>query len=222
MAIILDARDSCKILEEENKRQIASFSDKLCLVSLALGENYSTQIYRSSQMQAAANLGVKYCPVDLKSDISFSSFKQKVQELNNDKNITGMILNKPFPPGWRDEEVFSQLDERKDVEGMQPANLGRFFMEEASVISSFKKDVLARIFCVSPTVLSVIELLRKSVNEYRGKKVTIVGFSTLIGKPLSIFLASQLATVSIANIATYEQGDLSFYVKNAEILISAV
>jgi methylenetetrahydrofolate dehydrogenase (NADP+)/methenyltetrahydrofolate cyclohydrolase len=91
---------------------------------------------------------------------------------------------------------------------MNPYNLGLLFIGEPLFIS--------------PTVLSILEFLKMTGVDLYGKQVTIVGFSTLIGKPLALILGRKFATVSIAHIATYETKLLPVYIKNADIVISAV
>jgi len=86
-------------------------------------------------------------------------------------------------------------------------NLGKFFTGQPQFIS--------------PTVSSIICMLNQCRVKFYGKKATVVGFSSLIGKPLALWLGNQFATVSITHIATYEAGDLEAYVKEADILISA-
>lgn len=207
MAVILDSHDSYNKLEREVKKLIGG--RKLCLASVAVGENYSTGVYRFSQKKAALKLGVRYRSIDFPLNVSFRKFKEEVNKLNREKTITGIILNKPFPSAWKDVAVFSLLDEKKDIEGMHPVNIGKFFMGEPRFIS--------------PTVLSVLELLSPCIGKnYSGKKVTLVGFSSLIGKPLALFLADNFATVSVTHIATYQAGFLPAYVNGADILISAV
>lgn len=207
MAVILDSRQICGGLERKIRKELCSVG-KVCLASVAIGKDYAAGVYRSSQKKAAIKLGIEYRDIDLPADISTDEFKGQIDKLNKDNAVTGIILNKPFPLSWKDSEVFSLLDEKKDVEGMHPFNLGKFFMGE---------DQLR----VSPTVLSVIELIKKIKIDLCGKKVTVVGFSPLIGRPLAFFLGSAFATVSITHIETYKAGDLPSYVKNADIVISA-
>jgi methylenetetrahydrofolate dehydrogenase (NADP+)/methenyltetrahydrofolate cyclohydrolase len=214
MAKILEAKTSCQNLEKEIKAEVSSLG-KLCLASVSIDGDYSSFIYCSSQKKLGEKLGINYHSINLKPQVSFEEFARVVKELNNDSNITGIILNKPFPSKWKDEDVFFLLDSRKDIEGMHPVNLGKFFMGESLMSSQEAK------YFVSPTVLSVLELIKQAEIKLYGKKVTIVGFSNIIGKPLAILLGDELATVSITHIATSKVGDLESYVKAADILISA-
>ncbi|MFH1503990.1 MAG: bifunctional 5,10-methylenetetrahydrofolate dehydrogenase/5,10-methenyltetrahydrofolate cyclohydrolase [Candidatus Omnitrophota bacterium] len=207
MAEILDSKEICNGLETEIKERLRVLPG-LCLASVIIGQDYSAQTYQNSQKQTADKLGIKYLSVELLSGISFEDFKSKIVKLNRDESITGIIINKPFPSGWKDVEVFSLLDENKDIEGMHPVNLGKFLIGEPMYIS--------------PTVNSIIKLFSYCGVKAYAKKAVVVGFSSLIGKPLALWLANEFATVSITHIATYEAGDLEEYIKNADIIISAV
>lgn len=207
MAIIFDARKIYDSLLAEIKTKLEDMP-KLCLVSVAIDQDASTKSYRLAQEKLAKELNIEYRPLDLKSEITFEEFKSEIEKLNEDVSVTGIIINKPFLSKWNEADVFSLLSESKDVEGMHPANLGRFFLAQPRFIS--------------PTVLSVLEMLDESKIKLRGKKVALVGFSPLIGRPLALWFGSKLATVNITHIATFEKGDLPFYIGSADIVISAV
>ena len=207
MAIIFNTQKKYDSLLAEIKTKLRAMP-KLCLASVAIGQDVSAKSYRLAQEKLAKELGIEYRPLDLKLEITFGEFKSAIEKLNKDPGATGIILNKPFPSGWNDADVFSLLSEEKDIEGMHPANLGRFFLGQPR----FK----------SPTVLSVIEIVKESGVELYGKKATLVGFSPLIGRPLALWLGNQLVTVSITHIATFEKKDLPSYIKSADIVISAV
>jgi methylenetetrahydrofolate dehydrogenase (NADP+)/methenyltetrahydrofolate cyclohydrolase len=185
------------------------------LAALRVGEDHSAAAYVASQQKTAAELGIEYRLLSFDAGISIESFRSEIERLNNDPAVNGIIVVKPFGVGWPEEKVFSTVAITKDVEGMNPFNLGLLMMGRHSF--------------VSPTVLSVLELLRQpQVNSalggkgIRGKEVTIVGASLLIGKPLAFMLSNLMATVSLAHVATYETGHLPFYCGNAEILVTAV
>ena len=201
MAVILHTDKICESLEKRIRRDLKSLG-KICLASVLIGED--TSKYYKSQKAQAAKFDIDF-PV-ISPPASFPDFKSTIKKLNNDRKVTGIIINKPFLPGWREGDVFSLLDPDKDVEGMHPLNLGKFFMGENKYLS--------------PTVSSIIKLLDQTKIALRGKRVTIVGFSALIGKPLALFLANEIATVTIVHKKSRRE-DLPFYVSNADILISA-
>jgi methylenetetrahydrofolate dehydrogenase (NADP+)/methenyltetrahydrofolate cyclohydrolase len=206
MGKILEAREVYLRYKEELKEELKKLPT-LTLASLVGEKDYACELYLSSQEKLAKELGINYLRLELKG-VSLEEVIEKIKKLNEDKNITGILLNKPFPSHWKEEILFSSLEVKKDIEGVHPYNLGRVILGQPTF--------------VAPTVLSILEFLKMTGVYLEGKEVTIVGFSTIIGKPLSIILANQFATVNITHIATYQQGHLPFYVKRADILISCV
>lgn len=193
------------------KQEIKLAREKLgpiVMVSLSVGQDYSSEIYLSAQKKLATELDIQYRSVVLKKNISQEEMLETINDFNNDNQITGIFLHRPLPKDWVLEKVLSALDVNKDIEGVHPYNLGRL--------------CLGKPLFVPPTVLSVIEYLENLKLDLLGKEVVIIGFSVILGKPLSIILADKLATVNITHIGTYKAGRLSFYVKNADIVISAV
>lgn len=203
----VDIQKICEAIKQELAQAVKGFPS-LCLASLQVGSSYACGIYLASQKKMAQELGIEYRSVELKSQASVQEAVDRLQELNNDPAVYGIIANKPFPDSWNEQVIFSAISEKKDVEGAHPANLGRLFYAES--------------YFVSPTVLSVMEVLRRLELDLYGKEVTIVGFGNLIGRPLALLLGRRFATVNITHIATSAKGRLSFYVQNADILISAV
>jgi len=207
MAKILDAQKFYDEFKSKLKAQIRNLPG-LTLASFSIGKNYSCQVYRVSQKKLADELGVKYLSIELAEGTPLKEITTRIKDANNDKKITGIVANKPFPLTVSEEEIFSAIDYKKDIEGMNPYNLGLLFIGEPLFIS--------------PTVLSALEFIKMTGVKLYGKDVTIVGFSTLIGKPLALILGRKFATVNITHIATFESKRLPFYIKNADIVISAV
>ncbi len=219
MAVVFDAHNKSEALIGQIKASLGPLPG-LCLASVAIGID-TAQGYRVSQEKTAGELNIEYRSIDLKSGISFQEFKSEIKKLNDDKSITGIILNKPFPKRWVEEEAFSLVDEDKDVEGLHPINLGKLFRSNKNIFDEL--NLSPETILLPPTVRSILYILRLSNNvNLRGKRVTIVGFSSLIGKPLALLLANAFATVSITHIGTYESEDLEYYVRSADILVSAV
>ncbi len=219
MAVVFDAHNKSEALIGQIKASLGPLP-RLCLASVAIGID-TAQGYRVSQEKTAGELNIEYRSIDLKSGISFQEFKSEIKKLNDDKSITGIILNKPFPERWVEEEAFSLVDEGKDVEGLHPINLGKLFRSNKNIFDEL--NLSPETILLSPTVRSILYILKLSNNvNLRGKRVTIVGFSSLIGKPLALLLANAFATVSITHIGTYESEDLEYYVRSADILVSAV
>jgi len=203
----LEVKQVYEKLKEQIKREVSALG-QLTLASVRIGHDYSSGVYLSQQEKIALELGIDYLAVTLTPEAPLDKVLQKIEELNKDNNVTGIVLNKPFPVEWKEGVIFSAIDSQKDVEGVNPYNLGMLLIGKPKFIS--------------PTVMSVLEFLNIADIDLYAREVTIVGSSVLIGKPLAIILANNFATVSITHIATYEKGRLPFYVNNADILISAV
>jgi len=197
----------CEKIKQDLKKEVQGLP-ALRLASLSIGKDYASLVYVSAQSKLAKELGIDYCSIELEDSCSLGDLLGKINELNDDKSINGIIVNKPFPQKFKEEVIFSAIDAKKDLEGMNPYNLGGLFYGEPLFIS--------------PTVLSVLEILRSLEINVCAKEIVIVGFSTLIGKPLALLLGQQFATVNITHIATFESKKLPFYVQNADVVISAV
>jgi len=219
MAIVFQVQQLLHSLEEEVRAE-AKVLGRLCLASVLIGSDHASQVYCASQKRLAQKLDIGYLPVALKRESSFQTLRTEIQLLNNDSAITGIIINKPLPRAFREEDVYRLLAENKDVEGMHPVNLGRLSVGNKTI-----DDVVhdsGEHLLLSPTVRSIVHILTASgLGELRGKRVVLVGFSSLIGKPLCLLLANALATVSITHIGTSEAGDLPEYIRAADIVISA-
>ena len=130
------------------------------------------------------------------------------KKLNDDVNVTAIILQLPLPKQINARVVVEFMDPAKDAEGMHPSNLGK---------------ILQANFDIAPcTPLAVMELLKLSGIKLYGKEAVIVGHSEIVGKPLSLMLLKEFATTTVCHIATGERGSLPEHVKKAEVLIVAV
>lgn len=178
------------------------------LASLQIGQAPDAQIYIKNQKRVAKEVGIDFSLRKLSDKIKQKEAIKVIEKLNQDNNIDGIIVNKPFPHTWETKEIFSAISPEKDIEGVSPYNLGRMFYNDLTF--------------VSPTVLATLATIESLDIDLYGKDITVVGFSTLIGKPLVLLLGQKFATVTITHIATYQKERLPFYIKNADLLISAV
>jgi len=206
-ANILTANKIAEDIKRSLRDKRGSFP-KVTLASCVISDNDAVHSYCVSQKKWADYLDVEYREVMIGGSISEKEAINIIDDLNDDDSINGIILHKPFLEGWNEHLLFESLRRDKDIEGLNPYNLGELFFGASMFIP--------------PTVLSVLELLKGINIDLYGKNVVIVGFSNILGKPLSIIIADKLATVSITHIGTFEANKLSFYLSNADIVITAV
>ena len=207
MANILTAKSIVERMKNSLKDKRKKFS-KVTLASCVVSSNEAVRSYCASQKKWADTLNVEYKEIIIGRSSSEREAVSIIYDLNNDDSINGIILHKPFLEGWDERLLFESVNKKKDIEGLNPYNLGKLF---------FGSPVF-----IPPTVLSVLELLKSVPMDLYGKNVVIVGFSNIFGKPLSIILADKFATVSITHIGTFEVDRLPFYLSNADIVITAV
>ncbi len=177
------------------------------LVAIQAGENEASALYTKQQKKICENSGIEYelqilGPGSTEEDITGS-----IRKLNARDGVTGIILQLPLPGRMDPAGVQSAIAAGKDVEGVNPSNLGWITYGKPRLVP-----------CTASAVLQLIE--STGVNLY-GKEAVVIGHSGIVGKPVSLLLVNKLATVSICHIATGERGLLPDYVRKAEILVVA-
>jgi len=197
------------LVYESLKDEIKKSSPKgIAIASVRIGEDYASSVYFSQQEKLAKEVGIDYKSVHLPGHVTLKQLAKELSALNEEKKVKGIVINKPFPVEWREEDVFSLIDKDKDIEGMNPYNLGLLFTGRPNFIS--------------PTVRSILKFIEISRVDLRGAEVTLVGASLLIGKPLAIILANLFATVRLTHVATYEKDMLATHVKAADVVVTCV
>lgn len=178
------------------------------LTALQIGENASSAVYVKAQMKVAETLGLQYELKVVSNDVSQAEAEGLIKTLNNDKNVTAVILQLPVPKGIDAKKLVNLISPEKDAEGMHPANLGKILLGQ---------------YKIGPcTAMAVMELLESTKVNLYGKEAVIVGHSEIVGKPLAMMLLNKFATTTVCHIGTGERGILPEHVKRAEILIVAV
>jgi len=198
-----------EIIEQLNELKL-KFSLTPKIVSIIVGENPATKVYVNTQCKTCQELGINIEILSLDSNITEDELEQKIEQLNNDKDVNAIMLNLPLPQHLNQRKLQNKILPIKDVEGVTAENLGKLFYAETPPV-------------VAPcTALAVIECLKETKVELKGKEVVIVGHSEIVGKPILMLLLSSLfnsPTPTVCHIATK---NLAWHTKNADILIVAV
>ena len=211
MGEIIDGKAIAKRIREDVKREIDVLKrDGIYpeLVAVSVGENPASSVYIKQQRKNCEKVGIEYSLEQLPENSSEKEIINCIEGLNNDDKITGVILQLPLPSGIDVKKIQSKISPLKDVEGVNPANLGWIF---------YGKPFLAP--C---TALAVKEIIDTTGVDLYGKEVVMVGHSDIVGKPVALLLVNEFATVSICHIGTSDAGNLRMHVERAEILIVAV
>lgn len=206
MAIILDGKKLRDKIFESLKAELDKMSEKPTLAVILVGENPASQIYVRNKKKTAEKLGINSLSIEYPADISENELLSKIQELNNDKNITAILVQLPLPEHINKNKIIDAILPQKDVDGLTPYNLGKLFSgEEPYVYPCTPKGILL--------------LLDEYNIELDGKNVVVIGRSNLVGKPVAQMLLKRNATVTMCHSHTK---NLSEITKTADIVVSAV
>ncbi|MDD5432790.1 MAG: bifunctional 5,10-methylenetetrahydrofolate dehydrogenase/5,10-methenyltetrahydrofolate cyclohydrolase [Candidatus Omnitrophica bacterium] len=212
MARLLEGKPIAEAIKEQIKKDVLALKNRPVLASVMAGDNAGAEAYVKSQKRAAENLGIDYQLHKLSADTTEESLISFIQKLDSDKSINGIIVQMPLPAQIDYKKISQYILPEKDIEGMNPANIGKILV---GILSGKAKIIPC-------TAASVMELLNSTGVDLYGKEVVIVGHSEIVGKPLALLLLEKFATVTVCHIGTSKAGKLEEHVKKAEVLIVAV
>ncbi len=210
-AKIIDGKSIAGEMKEELRKEVEILKKSgipIRLAAVQVGENEASAVYTKAQKRNCEKLGIDYELKMLDAGLSQKEVIECIQELNGNRETTGIILQLPLSKGMDPVEVQSAIGIEKDVEGVNPANLGWITYGRPKLLPC--------------TAAAAVKLIESTGVELYGKEVVIVGHSDIVGKPAALLLVNKFATVSICHIATGERGLLPEHVRRAEILIVAV
>lgn len=176
------------------------------LAIILIGQNPSSIIYVQNKIKAAGKIGIKTIKIELPEDIESSELFNKIHQLNNDPNISGIIIQLPIPKYLDKETILASIVPEKDVDGFNPINVGYL---HSNIDHGF----------IPCTALGCLTLIKKCEPDLSGKHAVIVGRSNIVGKPLSALLLNADCTVTICHSKTK---NLSKITRIADIVVIAV
>ena len=180
-----------------------SFVPKLAIVRV--GENPDDMSYERGATKKLKSFGLDVASYVFPQDISDEDFKKAFKDINEDDEVTGILLLRPLPRTINKKDIENMIDPKKDLDGISPINIAKVFAGDTSGFSP----------C---TAEAVIEVLKAYDIELTGKRVTVVGRSMVVGKPVSMLLLKENATVTMTHTRT---ADLKKTCSDAEIVIAA-
>ena len=177
------------------------------LAVILVGKDPASLAYIKQKQKACATTGIEWEQFDYEPSVSTEELIEKIEELNADDKIHGILVQLPLPEKVFAPNVIRAIDPKKDVDGFTAYNLGKMF------ISTDFEDLAP---C---TPLGVIRMLEHYEIPIKGQEVVIVGHSNIVGKPLASMLINRDATVTVCHIHTK---DLALHTQRADILCVAV
>ena len=207
--MIIDGKKEAAILREEIKNEIAKLKKKTNkvpgLTVILIGEFAPSQIYVRNKEKNSKEVGINSNVLKYPSDVSEEEVLNKIEELNKDKNISGILVQLPLPDQISKEKIINAIDPLKDVDGFNPVNVG-------NLASGYKAIVPC-------TPLGCLLLIKKVEKNLSGKHAVIIGRSNLNGKPMAQLLLKENCTVTIVHSKTK---NLQNECLKADILVAAV
>lgn len=180
-----------------------SFVPKLAIVRV--GENPDDMSYERGATKKLKSFGLDVASYVFPQDINDEDFKNAFKDINEDDEVTGILLLRPLPRTINEKDIENMIDPKKDLDGISPINIAKVFAGDTTGFSP----------C---TAEAVIEVLKAYDIELTGKRVTVVGRSMVVGKPVSMLLLKENATVTMTHTRTV---DLKKTCSDAEIVIAA-
>lgn len=194
-------------IAEEVKVIIAKGGKIPHLAAVLVGTDGGSETYVAHKVKACEQVGFNSTLVRFDADTTENELLAKVEELNNDPDIDGFIVQLPLPDHISENKVIEAIDPGKDVDGFHPVNVGKMVVGLPSFVSA--------------TPFGIMELLKRYEIETSGKKCVVIGRSNIVGRPVSILMSKKGidATVTVVHSRTK---DLPSVVSEADIIIAAM
>lgn len=208
-SIILDGAILSKRIEQELTERVQRIIEKThitpVLATILVGDNPASVTYVRMKGNACKRIGIKSLKVELPASTTTEELIQRIDELNHNEQVHGILLQHPVPEQIDEQRCFNAISVNKDVDGVNTDTFGKMSMK----LHSFK----------SATPLSIVTLLKEYKIPLEGQEVVVVGRSPILGKPVSMMLLNENATVTICHSKTR---NLPEVLRRADIVVGAV
>jgi len=179
---------------------------KPSIAVILIGENSASEIYVKNKIKTAVNVGIISRKITFPSSISEKELLKKIKNLNEQRDIDGILVQLPLPNHISEDKVILSIDPKKDVDGFHPINLGNLFLGNNRGM-------------IPCTPLGCIYMLKKELGSLNGLNATIIGRSNIVGKPMQSLLLKENCTTTITHSNTR---NLSEFTQKADILIVGI
>lgn len=211
--VVLDGKKISNDIKNEIALEVKSMTAKgnrpPHLAAIIVGNDGASLTYVGSKVRACERVGFDSSLISLSESINENELLDKVNQLNNDDNIDGYIVQLPLPKHIDSQKILMSVDPEKDVDGFHPTNFGRMALNLPTFISA--------------TPYGIMELLKRYDVQTEGKHTVVIGRSDIVGKPISLLMGLKTnpgnSTVTMVHSRTKKIKDL---IKQADIIISAL
>ena len=210
-AKILSGKDFAAQIKESARLEVEEIKNKFGvtpgLAVIIVGENPASQVYVRNKHKTCEELGINSEVVTMSENTSKAELLAKIDALNADKNIHGILVQLPLPDAIKkdSEEILNRINPLKDVDGFHPVNVGNLVIGSPALVPC--------------TPAGCIEMLDLAGIEIDGKRAVIIGRSNIVGKPMLHLLMSRNATVTVCHSHTKNLPEVT---READILVAAI
>jgi methylenetetrahydrofolate dehydrogenase (NADP+)/methenyltetrahydrofolate cyclohydrolase len=213
-ATLLEGAPLADRIKGDVKAAIAQMGQAPKLAAILATDNKGAEFYAKSQGKACEEVGVDFDLQTLAPDASQADIEAKIAELNADASVTGIILLMPVPPGVDGKALQRAIDPQKDVDGVNPTNIGGVVQGSHTLAPCTAQAVYALVEASGvPLFTDPMESMGK------GTDIVMVGHSEIVGKPSALLLLDKFCTVTVCHIGTK---DLKAHTTKADVLVVAV
>lgn len=192
-------KDEVKAEIEQMKKQKQAVPG---LAVILVGENPASKVYVANKEKGCNQVGINSETIKMDDSVSTEDVLAEIEKLNNRDDIHGILVQLPLPKQVDSGKVLMAIKPEKDVDGFHPVNMGKLVSQQDCLVPA--------------TPSGIIEMLKREGITIKGKNATMVGHSEIVGKPCTLLLLNEWATVTICHIETR---DLKMHTKDADILI---
>ncbi len=210
---LIDGRQISERLNQRTKKEVSKLLDRGIRPRLAfvrVGNDPASKVYVGKKERVAARVGIESQTEVLPEETTKSQLQERLDELNRNPAIHGILVQLPLPPHIRASVVYRSITPDKDVDGFHPGNMGKLLLG----------DLTGFVPC---TPLGILELLVSSNTPTEGAHAVILGRGNLVGKPLAALLArNQVEANATVTLCHSRTRDIESYCRSADILIAAM
>lgn len=208
MAQIIDGKAISLQIKEELKEKAAEYKKNGVEVTLAViqvGNDPASTVYVGNKKKACEFIGIRSLAYELPEETTQEELLKLIEDLNDRNDVNGILVQLPLPSHINEDLVIKTISPKKDVDGFHPQSVGALSIGQKGYVSC--------------TPAGVIQLLKRSNIDIEGKECVVVGRSNIVGKPMSLLMLRENATVTVCHSKTKNLKEVT---KRADILIVAL
>lgn len=204
-ALLIDGKAMAALVRADVAAKVRAMAHPPGLAVILVGEDPASQVYVGNKVKACAEAGIRSIEHRLPATATRLDLEDLIDDLNNDPQVHGILLQLPLPGGLDADHILQHIDPRKDVDGLTIVNAGRLFSGHDGMVP-----------CTPQGALALIKSVRADLS---GLNAVVIGRSLLFGKPMGQLLLNENCTVTQAHSKTR---DLPGLCRQADILVAAV